>query len=79
MDNLYLTLTAQSFLKWRNCALEEEELQDMYLMKWDTPTITDKERKKRRNELIMIYNKKCQKMYNNYRKICLKTEINPLE
>jgi len=75
MNGLYLTLTTKAFLNWRNCELEQKELQDMYLQKWDTPTIPDKERKKRRDEQIMIYNKKCQKMYNNYRRTCLKTEI----
>ncbi len=31
MNNLYLTLTTKSFLKWRNCKLEEEEVYDMLL------------------------------------------------
>ena len=69
MNNL--SQTAQTFLKWRNCKLEEEEVYDMFLQQ-TTKGITDKDRKKMRNEMIKIYEKKCQKLYNDYRQTCLK-------
>jgi len=57
------------FLKWRKCKLEEEEVFDMFLLE-ETKTFH-----KMRDKQIMIYQKKCQKMYNNYCRACLNTEI----
>ena len=69
MNNLSDTTSA--FLKWRRCKIEEEEVYDMFLQE-DTKGIPDIDREKQRTETINIYDKKCQKFYNEYRQKCLK-------
>jgi hypothetical protein len=64
MNNL--SQTARTFLKWRNCKLEEEEVYDMFLQE-ETKGISEIDRKKMRDKMIKIYDKKCKKLYNDYR------------
>jgi hypothetical protein len=63
MNNL--SQTTQTFLKWRNCKLEEEEVYDMFLHE-KMKGIPDIDRKKMRGKMIKIYDKKCKKLYNDY-------------
>ncbi len=67
----FLSETTHAFLKWRKCKIEEEEIYDMLLME-DTKKISDIDRKKMRMEMINIYDKKCKKLYKEYRQICFK-------
>ena len=62
-----LSETTKTFLKWRKCKLEEEEVYDMFLQE-NTKGILDIDRKNMRDKIIKIYDKKCQKLYNDYRK-----------
>ena len=65
-----LSETTKRFLKWRKCKMEEEEVYDMFLQD-NTKGIQDIDKKKMRDKMIKIYDKKCQKLYNDYRQSCL--------
>ena len=66
-----LSETTKTFLKWRKCKLEEEEVYDMFLQE-NTKGILDIDRKNMRDKIIKIYDKKCQKLYKKYRQTLIK-------
>jgi hypothetical protein len=65
-----LSETTKTFLKWRKCEIEKEELYDMFLQE-HTNEILDIDRQNMRDKMIKIYDKKCKKLYNGYRRTCL--------